>query len=133
MYQNPGTHLDGRINKDSEWQDMWEKLVYFPTQCYDVPFGLVGSFFISTFAVKLDDIRARKWNAEQVIVFQAVILQRTRLITGAKNICTQIDAQIAAWNYEAFGKLVCDSYTAAMGYLGRAHRNKNADKCRRTF
>ena len=103
------------------------------TQHYDVLYSRFSKRIVSTLDLGLGVIRGRKWNAERTIIFHMDILQRVHLVTGAKNICTQIDAQIAAWNYEAFGKLVCDSYTAAMGYLGRAHRNKNVDKCRRTF
>ena len=63
-----------------------EKLVCFPTQCYEVPSGRFRKRFVLTFAADIDGIGGRKWNAERAVVFQTVILQRVHLVTGAKNI-----------------------------------------------
>ena len=76
VHQNPGDHLNGVIAEDSKWQARWEKLVCMPTQCYDAPSGKVGKIFVVILSVELDGVCARKWNAERVIVFQSVILQR---------------------------------------------------------
>ena len=62
------------------------KLVCMPTQCYDAPSGKVGKIFVGILSVELYGVCARRWNAERVIVFQSVILQRTQDI----NISTQI-------------------------------------------
>ena len=74
--------MDGVIAEDSKWQAWWEKLVFMPTQRYDAPSGKVGKRFLVILSVELDDVRSRKWNAERVIVFQSVILQRAQ---GVKN------------------------------------------------
>ena len=58
----------------------------FPTQCYGQLSGRVGKIFVSTLAAEIGGIRGRKYNAEQEIVFQTVILQQFHLVTGAKNI-----------------------------------------------
>ena len=68
-----------------------EKLVCFTTQNYNVPSDMVDKRFVSTIAAEIDSIKGRKWNAEQAIVFQTVILQRVRLVTGVKNICARIN------------------------------------------
>ena len=60
FYQNPSNHLDGGINEDGKWQDRWEKDVYFPNQCYEVPSGWVGKTFVSTLIAELDVIQHRK-------------------------------------------------------------------------
>ena len=59
-----------------------EKLMCFPTQCYDAPSGKVGKIFVGILSVELDGSRDRKWNVERVIVFQSIILQRAQ---GVKN------------------------------------------------
>ena len=78
VHQNPGDHLDGGIAEESNWKLRWEKLVCMTTQRYDAPSGKVGKRFVVILSVELDGIRARKWNAERVIIFQSVILQHTR-------------------------------------------------------
>ena len=44
MLQNPGTHLDGRIEEDDEWKNM--KMICIPNQRYDVPSGQIVNPFI---------------------------------------------------------------------------------------
>ena len=63
-----------------------EKLVCLPTQHYDRLSVWVGKILVLTLAVELDDIRGQKCNADQVIIFQTVILQHVRLVTGTKTI-----------------------------------------------
>ena len=63
-----------------------EKLVFFLNQLYDVPYGRFGEMFVSNLAEDLNVILGQKWKADRVIIFQTVILQRVRLVTGTKNI-----------------------------------------------
>ena len=76
MHQNPGTRLDDGINDYGKCQARWKTLLYFLTQCYDVPSGRVGELFVSALAADIDGIRAWKYNTKCVIVFKTVILQR---------------------------------------------------------
>ena len=133
VHPNPENHLYGGINEDGKWQNRWRKLVYLPIQRYNLPYRQVGKNLVSILLVKLDGIRARKWNANMVITFQPVILQRLRLITGAKKFYAQIEAQLDSWNCCAFDELTKNSYTAAMGYLGKARRTQSVEQCHRTF
>ena len=57
-----------------------------PTQIYDVPSGKVGKIFVGILSVELDRVRARKWNAERVIFFQSVILQRAQGVSNSAQI-----------------------------------------------
>ena len=59
-------------------------LFYLPTQRYDVPSVRVGKSFVLTLVAELDGLQGRKWNSENVIVFQIIILQHVWLVTGAK-------------------------------------------------
>ena len=60
-----------------------EKLVCMPTQRYDAPSGKVGKKLMGILSVELDRVRARKWNAERVTVFQSVILQRAQGVNNS--------------------------------------------------
>ena len=98
VHQNPVEHLDVGIAEDSKWQERWEKLVCIPTQRYDPPSGKVGKIFVGILSVELDGIRARKWNAERVIVFQSVILQRAQGVKNYAQIRKRILFRLDLWN-----------------------------------
>ena len=63
-----------------------------------------------------------------MIIFQSVILQHILLITGAKNIPARIKFQLDSLNCGALGELVNDTYTAAMGYLGRDRKTESKEQ-----
>ena len=68
-----------------------------------------------------------------ILFFQMVIMQCVWLVTGAKTISMEIDAQLKSWIKGAFDKLVCDSYASATGYLGWDQGNKIAKQIHRTL
>ena len=110
-----------------------KKPIFSPSQRYDVPPDRVEKRFVSTITLELDGIRNRKWNAERAIIFQTVILQRVRLVTGAKNIRDRINSHLDSWNKGTYKKLVQDSYSAAPYYLGKSHKTKNGEQCHLNF
>ena len=46
--------------------------------------------FVATLSVKLDGVQARKWNSDNVIAFQLVIIQRAQAVINMKHICMHI-------------------------------------------
>ena len=110
-----------------------EKLVCMPTQRYDAPSGKFGKIFVGFLSVELDRVSARKWNAERVIVFQSVILQRAQGVNNSAQIRKRVLFQLDLWNLQAFDKLVKDTYNSAMGYLGKACGSQTAEERHRTF
>ena len=86
VHQNPGYHLDERIAEDSKWQAQWEKLACMLNQLYDAPSGKVGKRFVGILSVELDRVCSRKWNAERVIIFQSVTLQRAQGVNNSAKI-----------------------------------------------
>ena len=72
-----------------------EKLVCFPTQRSDAPSRKVGKRFVGILSVELDEVRARKWNTDRVVIFQSVILQRAQGINNSaqmqKRVLFQLD------------------------------------------
>ena len=66
-------------------------------------------------------------------IFQLVLFKRIWLITGAKNICAQIYDQLTYWNPGSFEKLLYNSYSVVMRYLGRACGTHNVEQRHCTF
>ena len=83
-----------------------EKLVCLLTQRYDAPSGKVGKRFVGILSVEVDRIHARKWNAERVIVFHTVILQRGQGVNNSAQIRMLILFQLDFWNHGAFEELM---------------------------
>ena len=133
MHQNPGDHLDVGITEDSKWQALWEKNVCLPTQRYDAPCGKVGKRFVGILSVELGRVRARKWNAERLIVFQSVIIQRTQGVNNFTQIRKHILIQFSLWNGGAFDELEKYTHNSTMGYLGKALGSQTAEERHRTF
>ena len=133
MHQNPGYHLDGGIAEDSKWKTGWKRFVCFPTQRYDAPSGKVGKRFVGLLSAELYGIRARKWNAERVIIFQSVILQRAQGVNNTAQIRKRILFQLDLWNLGAFGELVKDTYNSAIRYLGKALGTQTTEELHQTF
>eukprot|EP00957_Ditylum_brightwellii_P186304 14184653-Ditylum_brightwellii.AAC.1 len=71
VHNNDGSHLDGRIGDDKDWQQYWRDLTALPSQRYDVLSGSVERRFLVLLAEILDGTVEWKWNLEQFIVFTA--------------------------------------------------------------
>ena len=69
LHQDDGTHLDGGIRDDAEWQARWRLIVGLPPQRYNVPNGAVGRLFVRELAAELSGVTERRWNSERFIVF----------------------------------------------------------------
>ena len=83
-------NLDGGIHNDLAWQAWWSYLVVKPLRCYEVPSGKVRCRFVRTLGEDLKGVRDRRWNSEQFIVFQNVILKQARDVTASQAIRRQI-------------------------------------------
>jgi hypothetical protein len=64
IHQNPGSHLDGGIANDTQWQSYYNQLIVYPSQTYDAPNGAVGQCLIDYLANLMNGVRERKWNME---------------------------------------------------------------------
>ena len=41
MQQNPGTHINDRVEEDGNWQKIWKQLVFMPNQRYHILYGRI--------------------------------------------------------------------------------------------
>ena len=83
VHANPGTYLDRGVRDNSECQVWWHDLAVMPSRRYDAPSGKFGCRFVGTLGEELKGVRDRRWNLEQFIVFQTVILQQACHITAS--------------------------------------------------
>ena len=115
VHKNLGYHLDGGTAKDSKWLARRKKIVCLLTQRYDAPSGKVGKRFVRFFSVELDRIRARKCDAERVIVFQSVILQCAQGVNNSAQIRNRFLFRPYLWSRGVFEELVKYTYNSTMG------------------
>eukprot|EP00978_Attheya_sp_CCMP212_P013895 scaffold35059_cov31-Attheya_sp.AAC.2 len=59
VHQNDGTHLDGGVTDDAQWQEYWRKLAILPPQQFDVPTGAVGRQFVEILTEELVGVAQR--------------------------------------------------------------------------
>ena len=94
VHANPGTHLDGGVCNNSEWQAWWRDLAVMPSRRYDVPSGKVRRRFVRTLREELKGVRDRRWNSERFIIFQTVTLQQARHVTAFQAIRCRIEKRL---------------------------------------
>jgi hypothetical protein len=108
IHQNDGSHLDRDMKEDYVWQLRWRKLVALPCQRYNAPGGAVGCHFVQLLTEEINVICGRKWNSERFIVFQMVILQKSKLVTAAGDIKRRLGKWMDNWEVGKFDMLVQD-------------------------
>ena len=86
VHQNDGAHLDGGVMDDDVWQKRWKSLASLPRIHYHIPSGKVGRRYVTMLSTELEGIVSRKWNSERFIVFQMVVLQKSKLVKTAADI-----------------------------------------------
>jgi hypothetical protein len=133
IHQNDGSHLDGGILDDAAWQSRWRKLIVLPCQRYDAPSGAVGRRFVRILTEELRGIRSRKWNAERFIVFQAVVLQRSREVKNAGAIKRRLSNRMDAWEAEKYDMLTQDTERAALAQLARVRGIQTPEQRAKTY
>ena len=128
IHQNDGTHLDGGIKDDAVWQEYWRRLVTLPPQRYDVPSGPIGRRFVRLLTKELEGIKSRKWNSEKFLVYQMVILQRSKEVSGAGNIKRRLSKRMDAWEAGKFLMLVQDTERTALAQLAKAQGSSTPEQ-----
>ncbi len=78
-------------------------------------------------------VQARKWNSEKLIVFQMVILQRTRGVTRARDIKKRIGKRLEAWEEGNFKMLVQTTEWDMKTYLSKMQGTTLNEQQRKTF
>lgn len=107
-HDNPGIHLTGDIREDRKWQRFWKRTVQIPAARYKVPQGPVGRRFLTTLIREFRGVRERRWNSERPLVFQAVVLQRRKGVTAAKDIRSLLQQKMDLWDKGKIPTLLAD-------------------------
>ena len=98
MVQADGKLLDGGVTDDLRWQRFFDCLSNIPTRRYYLPRGPIGRSFIAQLIVEFEGVMNQDWNSERLLVFQIVILQKTRRITDARSIKLKIKSRLLDWS-----------------------------------
>ena len=69
---------------------MHQELIPFNQRLYDLPNGKVGKEVCTEIATLFEEIQARTCNAEKLMVFIPVILQKTQGVKGAADVRKRI-------------------------------------------
>ena len=116
VHQNPGDHLNEGIAEDSKWQVCGKKFVCMTIQRYYAPSGKVSERSLRIQSVELDGVRARKWNADGVIIYQSVLPQHAQGLNNSVQIRKRILFWIDLCNCGEFYQFLKNMYNYTMGY-----------------
>ena len=125
-HANDGTHLDGGIADDQVWQGYLRRLIPLPTRRYHLPGNQVGKRFLRRLVVELEGVLDRKWNSEKFLIFQIVILQKTKDVKGNAAIGRRISRRLDQWERGEFGSLVRTTENTAFASISTI-RGKDDD------
>ena len=72
---------------------------------------------MKTVAEELQGVTERRWNSERFIVFQSVILQRSREVKKAKDIRRRIEGRLRDWKEGKYDMLVQDTVRTSLSLI----------------
>ena len=113
IHGNDGTHLDGGVEDDTYWQQLYNRVTDCNLLLWEVP-SKVETDFLQTLTKLLQDIRERKCNSEKALLFAPCILRKTR---GKKTFAETkplIRGRLEAWKAGHYLALVKDIEEAAL-------------------
>ena len=100
---------------------------------YDVPSGRVGRKFVGTLGADLKGVWDRMLNLERFIVFQTMILQRSRHVTVSQSIRQRIEKRLDPWAEGNHRMLVEETLWTYVEYLTIAQREDMAEHRSQTY
>jgi hypothetical protein len=105
-HDNDGSHLDGDILQDRLWQSWYHRIIQIAPSQYAVPKGAVGKRFLTVLTHELAQVQAREWNSERLLIFVAVLLQKSAGVRQSKDICLRLSRRMDLWAHGSFTALV---------------------------
>ena len=103
---------DGGIEDDGVWQDFTRRLLSFPNLQYNVPKRAVGKDYVNTTTEIFEDIMNRNCNADKLLTFQMVILQRIPEVKSSQDMRRRLERRMAMWKRGEYQGLVEDTLRA---------------------
>ena len=97
VHSNNGANFSGGFVESNEWQKRWQTLAVIPIRSYNAPSRRVRWRFMYALAAELMEVWQCRCNAERLIIFQTVILQRAQHVTSSGAIKQRIDRHLDAW------------------------------------
>ena len=117
LHTKNGGHLSGGIADDATWRTWWGELAVIPVRRHDAPGGEVGSRFMRALSNDIGGVWPCRCNAECLIVFHIVIMQRARHVTTAQVLLLMIWKRLYTWDSEQHQILVEETDRTCEQYL----------------
>ena len=95
------------------------------SRLYDAPIRKVGQSFVVALVEDLRGVRDRLWNLERFIVFQMVIVQKSRHVTASQEIRRRIEKILEAKEARCHGMLVEETPRTCTQYLTATCREES--------
>eukprot|EP00957_Ditylum_brightwellii_P177277 13504733-Ditylum_brightwellii.AAC.1 len=105
----------------------WLDLIALPNQCYDVPSGAIGQWFLFALADIFDGVVEMQWNAERFIVYTEVILQHQKGVKSYHNVRWRMKHRVDLWEKGDHKGLVEDTIKVNKCQQPTGQRNKLAE------
>ena len=107
IHDNDGTHLDGRINDDTYWQHIYNRVTDCNLPLCDVP-STVEINSLPTYTQLLQDVQKKKYNSEKLLIFAPCILRKTQNKKSFSETKPLIRRRLEAWKAGHYLALVKD-------------------------
>ena len=108
-HHNDGSHLDGEVVDNANWQRCWRGLVAQSTSWYSMPFGVVGRCFTAILTAEWWWVLIRSWNSKRTLLFSDIVITKTLGVRSAREIQTRITRQMDLWERGIHSGLVEDA------------------------
>ena len=120
LHHNYGSHLEGGIAGDAEWQRRWRRLAAQSDSYYATPSGAVGRRFTAILAAEWREVLNRSCNSKRPLVFAHVVLTKMLGVQRAREIRDRITRRMDLWERGYHAGLVGDARAEGAAQEGRA-------------
>ena len=119
VHRNNGRHLHRGIHGDEEMCKLYDQVISYAHPLYKPLLkDPVGKAFLNLFVAELTQVRQRKSNSEQAMLFPAVILRKDSTVTKSKDIKRRIQRRLDKWSEVFIADLVLDTVSTVQRSRG---------------
>ena len=118
------------------WSSRWLSITQLTGSHYFLPTGAVGRHYVTLLTEEIKLLSQQIHTSERLIVFSSVILQRDKMIKGAKEVRRIIDRRLSMWSEEKYDLLVQEAVRCDRSFhlaQKRKSNNQSPDHTAKVF